>query len=61
MIKKPLRTLFAAAALAAIALTFVTQPSQRAMATGGPVGTGGPNGTSLDGVAMATSPLAEAE
>jgi hypothetical protein len=55
MTRKTLRTLFAAAALAAIALTFATQPSQRAMATGGPIGTGGVNGTSLDGVAIAAA------
>ena len=47
--KTSLRILLGAAALAAVALTFATQPSQRAMASG-PQGTGGLNGRSLDGL-----------
>ena len=48
--KTSLRILLSAAALAGVALTFATQPSHRAMASG-PNGTGGVNGRSLDGVA----------
>ncbi|MFO1061212.1 MAG: hypothetical protein U1E53_30125 [Dongiaceae bacterium] len=53
MTKKTLRILLATTALAAVALTFTLQPAQRAQASG-PLGTGGINGVSLDGVAPAS-------
>jgi hypothetical protein len=52
--KTTIRTLLAAGALAAVALTFTIQPRHRAMASG-PNGTGGINGASLDGLDKGTS------
>jgi len=49
MTKTTIRTLLGVAAVAAVALSFVMQPADRAMATG-MGGASGPNGTSLDGV-----------
>ena len=50
MTKTTIRTLLGVAAVAAVALSFVMQPAERAVATG-LGGATGVNGTSLDGIA----------